>query len=473
MHSKTTETVRPKYRPLLAPKPQTKGSIPTDFAPSLENRVLESRWSLAFIGLLLYAFVEYTSLTAMYPALAILHPGKIAVGLAAIGYFSSPQTVRNRDQMVRLLDFFIILFVCVNFLSACLAPDTTYVWDHFSDVMLWGAIYFLVSRILDSPWRVRVFLFFLLLLNLKLAQFTVRQYILDRSAGTSEMQIIMYGGPAVGSSPFFGNAADLGVAMVVVWGIVFALVVGKAERRTLYRIFLIGCFGFFLVATLLCGSRGAVVGAVVVAIAALAKTPKKVGAVALGILFLFSLWFVLPDATKERFRSAWDWQNDANAASRIHFWRVGLQMFADYPILGVGPGNYPQMYAYQYGGGKPYVCHSVYVQALAESGFLGTLCVALLIVLVLRLNARTRRLALASDAGSGKRSFQYCLALGLDLGLLGYLASGAFVSVLYYPHLWILLGLSVAANCMGRTINSTGQVNNSRLARPKVALAAS
>ena len=38
------------------------------------------------------------------------------------------------------------------------------------------------------------------------------------------------------------------------------------------------------------------------------------------------------------------------------------------------------------------------------------------------------------------------MALGLDLGLVGYLTSGAFLSVLYYPHLWILLGLSVAAN---------------------------
>jgi hypothetical protein len=30
--------------------------------------------------------------------------------------------------------------------------------------------------------------------------------------------------------------------------------------------------------------------------------------------------------------------------------------------------------------------------------------------------------------------------------MVGYLTSGAFLSVLYYPHLWILLGLSVAVN---------------------------
>jgi hypothetical protein len=32
--------------------------------------------------------------------------------------------------------------------------------------------------------------------------------------------------------------------------------------------------------------------------------------------------------------------------------------------------------------------------------------------------------------------------------MVGYLVSGAFLAVLYYPHLWILLGLSVATHKM-------------------------
>jgi O-antigen ligase len=450
---------------------QTRGRPLIHSNPSLRRQAIEPRWSLAFLGLLLYAIVEYTSLPAMYPALAILRPGKIAIGLAAVGYFLAPRVATNRDSTVRALDIAIIVFTIFAFLSACLARETTYVWAHFSDILIWVVIYFLVSRILSDSWKLRGFLFLVLLLNLKLAQFTVRQYMAARGNGTSEMQIIMTGGPAVGSSAFFGNAADLGVAMALVWGIAFALLVGKTEKKLLARVFLIICFVSFLMAALLCGSRGAVVGAAAVALVALGKTPKKIGAVVLGIFFLFSLWFVLPDASKERFRSAWDWQNDANAASRIHFWKVGLQMFSDYPILGVGPGNYPEMYAYEYGGGKPYVCHSIYIQALAESGFLGTACLAVMIFLFLRLNARTRKLALASTP-AGKRSFQYCLAVGLDLALVGYLASGAFVSVIYYPHLWILLGLSVATNGCTHRVSEPRVKEQPRPVR-KVALAVS
>ncbi len=74
---------------------------------------------------------------------------------------------------------------------------------------------------------------------------------------------------------------------------------------------------------------------------------------------------------------------------------------------------------------------------------------AALVLAALVLAALAGRLRVVpGPAGSpgGRRSFEYCLPLGLDLALVGYLASGAFLSVLFYPHLWILLGLSVAAN---------------------------
>jgi hypothetical protein len=86
---------------------------------------------------------------------------------------------------------------------------------------------------------------------------------------------------------------------------------------------------------------------------------------------------------------------------------------------------------------------------LAESGLTGTIPLIVILILFLRLNARTRKRALVTRS-SGRRSFEYCMAVGLDLALVGYLTSGAFLSVLYYPHLWILLGLSVAVNrCSG------------------------
>jgi putative inorganic carbon (HCO3(-)) transporter len=410
--------------------------------PKVGRSPAEARWDLAFAGLLLYVLVEYSRLPEMYPILAVLHLGKVAIFLAALGYLIHQNSFSVDRTDTRVFDIAIFLFLFADFVSSCFAPGT---WDEFGNMVNWGIVYFLVTRILINSWRVRVFLFLVFLLNLKLAQHVVREYIAERGIGLSDMKIILGGGAGAGSAGYFGNAADLGVAMAVVWGIAFALVVGRTEKNKLPRYFLLICFAVFLLAILLCGSRGAVVGGAAIVLAALARTPKKLGSVVVTLVFLSSIWFILPGASKERFQSAWDWQNDANAASRVAFWKAGLHMFEDHPILGIGPGSFPQVYLYDYNGIGAYECHSIYVQVLAETGLAGTLVFLTLLFLLLRLNARTRKSAMASNP-DGKRSFEYCLALGLDLGLVGFLASGAFVSVLYYPHLWILLALSVATN---------------------------
>jgi O-antigen ligase len=132
--------------------------------------------------------------------------------------------------------------------------------------------------------------------------------------------------------------------------------------------------------------------------------------------------------------------------SRIVFWKAGLKMLRDNPLLGVGPRNFSQVRLQEYldfeGPVKAYVPHSIYIQALSELGLLGTAPMVMLWVLVFRLNSKTRKRLLAQDPGN-RRSFEYCLASGLDLGMVGYLSSGAFVAVLYYPHHWLILGLSL------------------------------
>lgn len=399
----------------------------------------EMHWNLAFAGLMLYAFVEYSRLPEMYPVFQIFELGKTTILLAVVGYLTNSRLRPNGPSTSGGLDLAVLVFVFGNFFSACFASHQDHVWGNFLDVIIWGVVYFLMTRILVNSWQIRVFLFLVLLLNLKLAQHTVRSYFLDRSIGMSDMRIIMSGGAGEGVSSFFGNVADLGLAMAVVWGIVWALLLGKAEKKKPARIFLVICFCTFFLAILFCGSRGAVVGAAAIVLAALARSPKKFGAVLLALIFVLGIWFVLPGASKERFRSAWDWQHDANASSRIMFWKAGLVMFEENPIFGVGPGNFVEVNPVHY------VSHSIYIQVLAESGLVGTLSFAAILVLFLRLNARTRKRALASRAG-GRRSFEYCMAFGLDLALVGYLTSGAFLAVLYYPHLWILLGLSVAVN---------------------------
>lgn len=417
-------------------------------AVALRQHSREARWSLGFLGLLFYLLVEYTRLPAMYPVLEPLHLGKVAVGLALLGYLvaSRVEVDRRRTRIVGLL---LGVFLVFAFFSTCLAPIENHLWQDFIDIANWVVIYFLLTRILVSRWRLRVFMGLFILLNLKLAQFSIRGYINDRLAGLSNMQFILRGGGIAGSTGFFGNAADFGLAMCVVWGITWALLFRRGQKG-LPRAAMAVCFVLFLLSILLCGSRGAVVGAGAIVLVALGKTPKKIGAGLLLFVFLLGVLLVLPGASKERFASAWHWRHDKDAYSRILFWEAGLEMWTHRPLLGMGPDRFPyvlqQNYpSYRIGSSGARAAHSLYIQAIADLGLAGTLTLLALVISFLRINARTRKVALASPLG-GRRSFEYCLAAGLDLALVGYLTAGAFLSVLYYPHLWILLGLSVATH---------------------------
>jgi O-antigen ligase len=217
-------------------------------------------------------------------------------------------------------------------------------------------------------------------------------------------------------------------------------------QKLLWRALLLAGSGVFLVAILVCGSRGALVGAVCVVLAGIMASKRKVAVVIMALLLVPGIIFVLPRASKERFQSAMDYHDDPTASSRLVFWKAGLMMFHDHPLLGVGIKNFPETRLERYSQlgetSAAWVPHSIYIEVLSELGLAGTIPALALFVLFFRLNAKTRRHLLA--LGPEKRgSFEFCFASGLDLALVGYLTSGAFVAVFYYPHLWVLLGLSV------------------------------
>ena len=172
------------------------------------------------------------------------------------------------------------------------------------------------------------------------------------------------------------------------------------------------------------------------------------------VLFVFvGSYYFLPSANKERLGSAVHWEADETARIRMGLWQAGLQMFQDHPGLGVGLANFPASFVTNYWqsstqrsyAAAAWVPHSIYIEALSELGLAGSLPLAALLFLFFRLNARTRKHL--KELGLGNRQcFEFRFAWGLDLAMVGYLVSGAFLTVLFYPHLWFLLGFSVAVH---------------------------
>ncbi len=403
----------------------------------------QPRWTLAFLAILGYMFVEYSNLSLMYPILQPLKLGKILVALSVVGFLASPRLRADVRSGSRGIDFTLFVFLLACFLSVLSARYQPIAWEGLADVFRWVLLYYLFSRILTNSWRLRILVFLMLLLNLKMAQFAIRYYFMELSWGRSE-QFLSVHGVGAGTTSFFGNAGDFGVAMCVVWPIAGSLLFG--EPKKLPRLLLLACFTAFFLAILLCGSRGAVAGAAATALAAWGINPKRIGGTVMVLFVFLGAYYFLPEANKERMRSALHWEADETSRQRIELWNAGLRMFEDHPILGVGLGNFTPTYQTVYApdstrNPSAWAPHSIYIQALSELGLVGSLPLLMLWLLFLRLNARTRHHLQALGLGD-RRSFEYRLSLGLDLALVGYMVSGAFLTVLYYPHLWFLLGLN-------------------------------
>ena len=420
--------------------------ISLDSGPVPRQASRERRWDLAFIGILGYLIVEYMRLPAQYPIFKLIDIGKIVLSIALLGWVLSARPRYSERSPVRRLDLGLAFLACVALLSACFAFDSSTAWASIIDLIQWLFIYFLIGRVVNTPWRVRVFTFLLLLLNFKMAQFAMRSYSSAMAYGRSA-EFMASQGAGAGSTGFFANAGDFGVAMAVVWPIAAMLIQG--ERKLIWRVVNYVFVFTYIGAVLTSSSRGALVAMVLTAVFGYARSPKKILGAFFLALTLFASFFLMPEASKKRLESALHPESDKTASTRLYMWKTGLQMFYENPVLGVGPGNYRSVFAANYAQAdaplQVYVPHSIYIQSLSELGSLGTLAYILIVFFLWRLNVRTRKFLRARDPDEAPRRIEYRLSLGVDLAMAGFLISGAFLTVLYYPHLWVLLGLGVAA----------------------------
>jgi O-antigen ligase len=125
-------------------------------------------------------------------------------------------------------------------------------------------------------------------------------------------------------------------------------------------------------------------------------------------------------------------------------------VFADHPIIGVGPGMFPVYYGdyaerVQYSWLEGRVepegreAHNLYAGIAAETGALGLLLFLGIVVVTLRELRRVRHLALGRHTELANTATAFMLAIA------AYLASGLFLQLSYQRYFWLLMALAGAA----------------------------
>jgi O-antigen ligase len=148
---------------------------------------------------------------------------------------------------------------------------------------------------------------------------------------------------------------------------------------------------------------------------------------------------LMPDEQRRRFTHVGD---DYTSRTRLQYWHDGVAIANRNPLLGIGYGNWLTYYIENYNSAGQ-LPHNIFVQCMAELGYAGLIAFVALITTTLVINHRTRRL---SRRLSERGRFPLMVAHGLDAAMLGYLGSGFFVTVLYYPYFWINFALTVSLN---------------------------
>ena len=401
-----------------------------------------------YLGILVYLMVEYARIPAMFPQLQALQIGKIVVVVTGVIWLLRSAVTRKLKFVSDPLNWVMAIWAFTVIGSSFFATNSEFANQGVIDFLKWVIIYFLIINLVDSLPRWQWFMWFLLLLNFKLSQFQIRQFVAGYDMASSPERFVTEGVGA-GSSGFFGNAGDFGVAMCVVAPLAFYLV--KAVRSKALKVGGIVFFSAFVFSILRCGSRGAALALVFMAVFFWLRTSKKLQSGVVILLFVIGFWASAPEAWKERFVSAAEYQQDVTASQRLRLWGAGLRMSMDNPLLGVGINNFSTNYAARYHPpdetGIPWAPHNIFVQAVSELGVLGFLSLLMTMVLVFRRNHETRRLCLQNNS---RDDWIAHFAHALDLSLIGYMVSGFFLTVLYYPHLYIIMTLAISLNQIAR-----------------------
>jgi len=174
---------------------------------------------------------------------------------------------------------------------------------------------------------------------------------------------------------------------------------------------------------------------------------KRVQLLVVGLVFAAMLAFA-PRSYWNRAQTVSSFQQDASAMSRIHAWQVTANISKARPLLGTGAGSFPYawpLYAPP-DAARAYAAHNVFIQMIAEYGFIGFF---LLLALVGSASDGVWRATRESETG--------WLARGLAASLTGYLVCNLFAGFLISPHLWVLLALAAAADRIRRARRAAAQ----------------
>lgn len=391
-----------------------------------------------YYWLLLALFFEYARPASYAPFLAIPFLYSILpVALLLVSMFVKglrPMGEIFGDPLAK----WVLIFLGLITFSAVHADVSLYVFNVWKAVVGYAMLFVMVARIATTHARMRgVFVtlmiahLFLLAMNPEVVTDpTTRHYILGAT--------------------FLGDGNDYSLSLCIL--LPFAIEVALHQKKLWSRILAWAATGMLVVAIIGTQSRGATLGMGSVMIFLWLLSPRKMASLVGVALVALIVVVYAPPAYFQRMGTVKNYEQDGSAQGRIEAWKGATNMALTYPLTGVGAGQFPTSFGTKFrtpgAQHMPWLtAHSSYFLVLGELGFPGLLVLLTIVIGNIRTNLRVRKdvLARAGPSPSAQTREDAQMLYLCSAAMLGFAVAGAFLSAAYYPHIFVLTGLLIAA----------------------------
>lgn len=404
---------------------------------------------IPFYLLILFLAFEYGRIHSLLGPLKFLHfPFFTSLGLLLFLIIDKP--VLNHLQTKCFLGLIILMMIHIPF-----AANNYWAFQITRTMFTYLVIHIAITKYVVSYKMFRKMMFLWLMCGIFLC-----------------IQGVFHGGVIKGSA-FFSDENDFSLAMNMFLGMSYFRFLENPKKNKSMLVMI----GLFILGILASFSRGGFVGLCVVLFVIWIKSRKKVLGLLLAASLVLFILLIAPSKYWDEMKTIPEVEEGrGTSATRIYYWERAWMMFVDHPLFGVGPGNYPwNIIEYEPEGGyrgKRHggrMSHSLYFTLIPELGLAGCLFFGMMVFanyktlrgMTKQFGRNKRRNLLYEGIGKKEnntlrpinseisqiKNMMYYDALGIYVAMAGFLASGAFLSVLYYPHFWILSGMITS---MGR-----------------------
>lgn len=241
-------------------------------------------------------------------------------------------------------------------------------------------------------------------------------------------------------------------AMLLVAGVPLCLYWLSTSRGKMVKLAAFVSLGTLLAGIVLTGSRGGFVALLLVLMAIFLRRPS-LRLFTVGLLSVSVVAVLAPQGYWDRMKTLVTGKEQhlsKSLSNRVRLQRVGIEVFFNNPLIGVGPGNFSQAFfihtnpenrpriSTNLSEGKTFaVAHNMYLEFFAENGLLGGL-------LLLSIFFLSIRQLLQFDRLTGAARNQIGLGFSLSLALGGMLFAGLFLSQGKNSVLWFMVGIGFA-----------------------------